>query len=403
MTLQVARISVVAARTKPITYIMKKIKSYLMGLICREVVANEDDRRAAVANAGEVPPIMEAGWIKVAPYGDFPGRVPGRPQCFARPQAEAMVNEFNSFKVRLGRMFRGRSIFIGHPDADPQNYPDQRRLGKITDLEARADGLWALPEWNSLGAENLTEGYWVYPSPYWDAPAGGARYQPDRLISIGLTNNPRIAASDPVSNTDDKTKPTTEIMDRQKLLTKLGLEAEATDEEILAKIDALLNAADSKEDKKAAEEMKNSLDKATSEREAAENALNAEKGKIIDLETELQKRREAHANTLLDAATADGRITKADREKWDGDFADDFEKASNALTEIKPALNTEQIRLEKSRQKVSDQQGRREQIANAVDAKMAASGLDYHQAYAAVKRDPKMKDVFAAMEGPAEG
>lgn len=379
----------------------------------RESVTNKDelptinDRRAAVANTAEVPPIMDGGWMKVAPYGDFEGKERGRLQHFHRAEAERMVSEFNSFKGRLGRMFRGRSIFIGHPDADPHNYPDERRLGKIIDLEARADGLWAKPEWNSLGKENITEGYWVYPSPYWDAPAGATKFRPDRLISIGLTNNPRIVASEPVCNSEDK-KQTTDIMDRQKLLAKLGLEAEATDEEILAKIDAYMNAADSKEDKKAAEEMKNSLDQANAEREAAENSvkqlkpeLEAEKAKATGLETKLQESRTAHANTLLDAATQDGRITKADREKWDGDFAADFEKASNSLAAIKPALNTQELQLEKSRQAVSDQQSRRETIANAVDAKMAATGCEYHEAYAAVKKDPAMREVFDAMESPA--
>lgn len=403
---------------------MNKIKSYLFQILRmadrsvrpphgREAVANKDtDRRASVANTAEVPPITGGGWIKVAPYGDHKGQVPGRLQHFHRPQAEAMVNEFNSFRARLGRMFRGRSVFIGHPDADPVNYKDERRLAKIMDLEARDDGLWARPEWNSLGRENIEEGYWVYPSPYWDAPAGKPRFEPDRLISIGLTNNPRIAASEPVCNTDDQPEPknqTDETMDRQALLKKLGLEAEATDEEILAKIDALLSAADSKEDKKAAEEMKNSLDEANAQREAAENSvkqlkpeLAAEREKSAGLETELKDARTAHANTLLDAATADGRIEKADREKWAADFAADFEKASNSLLEIKPNLNTQEIALEKSRQQISDQQSRREQIANAVDAKMAETGMEYHDAYTAVKRDPKMREVFEAMEVPAE-
>lgn len=363
----------------------------------REAVANKasgDDRRAAIANAGDVSPIQKGEWIMVAPYGDHPGRRPGRLQYFHKPQADAMVSEFNSWKAKLGRLFRGRSIFIGHPDADPVNYKDDRRLGKIMQLEARADGLWAEPDWNSLGNENIDEGWWVYPSPYWDAPKGKARFEPDRLISIGLTNNPRIVVSEPVSNTD-----TNETMDRQKLLEKLGLPPEATDEEILAKIEAFMNAAQSDEDKQAAEEMKNSLTEAQEGRETAENALTTEQEKVTGLETQLQEARTAHANSLLDHAIEGACIEKADREKWEKDFSDDFEKASNALGEIKPKLNTQQLELEKSREKVSNERERREQIANAVDAEME-KGKSYLEATAAVKANPEFKSLFEAMHQP---
>jgi hypothetical protein len=74
------------------------------------------------------------------------------------------------------------------PDVDPEIWPDDRRLGKVAKLEVRADGRWGYAEWKSLGRENQAEELWVYPSPRWDAPQGKARFEPDRLISVGLTN-----------------------------------------------------------------------------------------------------------------------------------------------------------------------------------------------------------------------
>lgn len=369
------------------------------GLIRREAVSNESEngeRRASVANAAEVKPIEKDGWIQVAPYGDHEGRIPGRLQHFHKEQAQAMVKEFNSFKGRLGRMFRGRSIFIGHPDVDPKLWPDERRLGKIMEVEARDDGLYALPDWNSLGSSNVDEGYWVYPSPHWDAPAGKPRFEPDRLISIGLTNNPRITVSEPVSNTNNQDK----TMDRQVLIQKLGLDPEATDEEILAKIVALTEAAGSGEGQQSLKEMETSLSEANSARETAENSLNTANGRITELEDEVRAARTAHSNSLLDAAIADTRIEKCERESWETQFKSDFEAASNSLKGREPRLNTQQIQLEHSRQQVSDERGRREQIANAVDKVMAETGKNYREAHASVKANPEYKGLFEAMHEP---
>ena len=98
----------------------------------REAVANSDPQReCAVANAADVP--MEEsggdGWFKISPYGVFPGVSANRQQFFGKPQADAIVAEFDSLRGKLGRMFRGLPVYIGHPDVDPKTYTDHRRLG----------------------------------------------------------------------------------------------------------------------------------------------------------------------------------------------------------------------------------------------------------------------------------
>jgi hypothetical protein len=126
-------------------------------------------------------------WELIAPYGEFPTADRKRIQKFGKPQAEAMVATFNSVWHRLGTMFRGVPIFHGHPDVDPKSWTDDRRLGKVVEIEAREDGLYGKPEWNALGADNAREGWWLYPSPAWLHPKTSATVvMPDELLSIGM-------------------------------------------------------------------------------------------------------------------------------------------------------------------------------------------------------------------------
>ncbi|MEI6675068.1 MAG: phage protease [Verrucomicrobiota bacterium] len=228
---------------------------FLNSIFRREAVANVTQdakaRESSVANAldpAEAIDFSESadGWFKISPYGVFRGKTPGRPQHVSVENAKAMESEFNSMLGTLGRLFRGIPIYHGHPDVDPEIWPDDRRIGKITQLQARADGLWGFAEWNSLGDQNKAEGWWIYPSPRWDSPVGQTRFTPDRLISIGLTNTPRIEDSEPVFNSELETKTletTTEPnqpMDPKLIRQKLGLAPEATDEEVIAKLDSVM-------------------------------------------------------------------------------------------------------------------------------------------------------------------
>jgi hypothetical protein len=364
----------------------------------REAVANDAEREGAVSNAADAPiDDVQDGWVKIAPFGTYPGSKPDRPQNFTESEANSMVKEFTSLRGRLGRMFRGIPIYIGHPDKDPAIYTDHRRLGRLTDLQVRPDGLYGEPEWNALGEENLREGYWVYPSPRWDAPVGRPTFRPDRLISVGLTNMPRIADSEPVTNSSlDTEPPTNEIMDRKLLTEKLGLDVTATDEEIFAKLAKLQSDADT-----AASNMV-TKDKLV---ETAENSLTVlrtelgqAKTKITALTGELQTERETHANSLLDAAEASGRITKADRAEWLPKLTGETREAeANTLHAIAPKLNTTALDVTTSRVEIGDEKQRRETISNAVDANIA-KGMDYDSAWAAAKKDPELKAVWDAMK-----
>jgi hypothetical protein len=366
----------------------------------RESVANDQAAREAdISNAADAPidEITEDRWVKIAPFGTYPGSKPDRPQHFHEEEANAMVREFGSLRGKAGRLFRGIPIYIGHPDKHPQIYTDHRRLGRFTDLQVRPDGLYGEAEWNSLGEENLKEGYWVYPSPRWDAPEGRPSFRPDRLISVGLTNSPRIVESEPVTNStlDDETQTDTD-MDRKLLTEKLGLDVTATDEEILAKI-AMLNSE--------AETARTKLTEKETLMETAENSLitvrtelETTKGRVTALEGDVQAAREALANSQLDAAVESGRITEADRAAWLPRLTGDArESEANALLAVKPQYNTRSLDVTKQRQEIGDEKGRRETIANAVDTIIREKGVSYDDAWLLAKKDPALKPVWEAM------
>jgi hypothetical protein len=366
----------------------------------RESVANDEAAREAdISNAADAPidEVTEERWVKIAPFGTYPGSKPDRPQHFYEEEANAMVREFTSFRDKARRMFRGIPIYIGHPDKYPQVYTDHRRLGRITDLQVRPDGLYGEAEWNSLGEENLKEGYWVYPSPRWDAPEGRKEFRPDRLISVGLTNSPRIVESEPVTNStlDDETQTDTE-MDRKLLTEKLGLDVTATDEEILAKIASLNSEAETARTKLT--EKETLMETAENSLTLVRTELETTKGRVTALEGDVQAARESLANSQLDAAVSAGRITEAERAAWLPRLTGDArESEANALLAVEPKYNTRPLDVTKQRQEIGDEKGRRETIANAVDAIMRDKGVNYDDAWQLAKKDPALQPVWDAM------
>ncbi len=147
-------------------------------------------------------------WLLLAPYGESiyqhrnaDGSFTPFRQRVTREGAQRMQTAFNSWSAKLGRLFRGAPIYIGHPDADPVRYPDEKRIGSFKEVQARDDGIYVLTSWNAAGLENRREGYYVYPSPGWDCAVDGDIITPDVLFSIGMTNNPNIHTVPPWTNT----------------------------------------------------------------------------------------------------------------------------------------------------------------------------------------------------------
>ena len=379
----------------------------LKNLFQRKPVAANSERASAIGANTEPLPDGD-GWFKVAPYGEFPlaaGNGQTLVQKFSREDADAMVAAFNSLVARAGRMFRGLPIYIGHPDVDRKAFPDERRLGKVLDLEAREDGLYGKPAWNSLGQENLAEGYWVYPSPAWyyRKPAPGQKViVPDELKSIGLTNTPNILASEPVTmnagagtdpadRTDEFEQETNQQDNDMKLkpelMAALGLTEQSTPEEIQAAVEAALEAGMAKPEPEKVAELEMEAENAKKEKDAALAACNAAKA--------------AHADDLVAIAVNTGKCTKAEAEALRPEFDTDFDAAKAKLDAMKgTAMNTEPLDIGGRKVAINDAAQRRAAIADEVQRRMDAQGVSYDVAWNSVARDKKFAPLFAAMQKP---
>lgn len=366
----------------------------------------KDRMLALLANAA---PMAGGDWEMIAPYGEHPTADRKKVQRFGRPQAEAMVATFNSIWSRLGNGFRGVPVFHGHPDVDPKNWPDDRRLGKIVELEAREDGLWGRPEWNALGADNVREGWWLYPSPAWLHPTTTARVvEPDELLSIGLVNTPNIAGSQPWANSaemedEDEEEISTDDIMKEKLIALLGMEPTATDEEIMAALEAKMTAADAQAnademakaeaEKLAAEEKAKEAEKMAMEANSAKEAAEA-KAKAI---------RETFAVVVVNSAITAGKATEAERETLANSLlaeGADLKAVADGILTKESELNTGHLELGGKKIQISDSRQRRDAIQAEVNSRMQAKGLTYEAAYQEVKRDPKFARLFEAMKQP---
>lgn len=361
-----------------------------------------------IANAA---PMAGGDWEMIAPYGEFPTADRKRVQKFGRPQAEAMVATFNSVWHRLGTMFRGVPIFHGHPDVDPKNWPDDRRLGKITEMEAREDGLWGKPEWNALGADNAREGWWLYPSPAWLHPRTAANtVEPDELLSIGLVNTPNIPGSMPWANSaefaedyEEEEEISTDETMKEKLTALLGLEPTANDDEIMAALEAKMTPAaaeaNAEEEAAAAAEKQAAADKLA---EAERMAMEANTARAA-AEANAKAIRETFAVVVVDAAILNGQATEAERQTLANsmlaDGADVKALAAGILSK-EPELNTGKIQIGGKTVSISSPRERQAAISTEVNSRMDAKGMTYDAAYAAVKKDPKFRPLFEAMQKP---
>ena len=386
-----------------------KFLIYLI-LARRGTTANSAKLRAVgeIANAA---PLSGGEWELIAPYGEFPTADRKKIQRFGRAEADAMVATFNSAWHRVATLFRGVPIFHGHPDVDPKSWPDDRRLGKITALDARPDGLWGKPEYNALGIENKAEGWWVYPSPAWLFPRTAANtISPDELLSIGLVNTPNIPGSVPWTNSEtfedddgheDPPSPdiTNDTEMKNKLAPLVGLDpATATDDQVLAAVTTLKTAAE------AQATADTNLAAANSAKTAAETELAAEKAKLVTANAEAAKVRKDAAEALVANAIRSGAITEAEREATTNSLVApgaDLVALGKALGDKQTAINTGHLDLGGRKVAISNARERQAAIQGEVSARMKRDGASYDAAYNSVKTDPQFALLFEAMKQPA--
>jgi hypothetical protein len=322
------------------------------------------------------------------PYGDHPHK--NGVQRFTREHADSMVSNFNGFLSKLGRLFGGLPVYIGHPD-DPafsNQHTDSKSYAWIMGMEARDDGLALIPKWSKPGEEIVSNAHYKFFSPRWACKPigqenGKAILAPIRLISVGLTNIPQIAGIPPLANETiaegavppDKPKETgMELL--KKLLALLGLAETCTEEDCLAEIG----------------KMKTGM-------EAASTEANQAKAELANAQTNFQAERGARIEMLISNALVAGILTPAQKEQWLNDLANNFAEKTMELSNMKPAMNvTSQTKSLGSRK--PETLSNRDRVLTLVNERMDKNGEDYETAFAAVRKENQ--GLFDVMKQPAK-
>jgi phage I-like protein len=289
---------------------------------------------------------FEAGqdaFVQISPLGDFP-HAKGL-QRMDRAAAEGMVNHFNKFSSKLGRMFVGVPFYVGHPDLPglENEYPDRKAYGWLKALEVRDDGLYGKVDWSKPGEELLANSHYKFLSPYWDGEPIGVEkgrkvYRPVQLISVGLTNQPNIPvkplANESESTTDSEAgEPNNQNnnMDRKKVILLLGLaNAAATAEQLAAITDEQIETRLATSVAAIA-----NLANAQTELATARTSLSNEQSSRTSLEGQFKTERRARIEMMVDHAITDGRVPIANRAQWIADLENDFEGKKAALANEK--------------------------------------------------------------------
>lgn len=206
---------------------------------------------AASAGAGDRFTLPADGWIHVVPLGEYSHPEVGL-QILDRAAADAMVANFRTSAATPN--FPGLRLDYDHFSYDPEK--SSEAAGWIVDLDNRADGLWAKVRWVNTGRQAVEDGRYRLVSPVFTegVTLGQGRVRPTRLDSVALTNNPNLRGMVPVTNRDDASASPGAARDTgtsprnthcMKLLAnRLKLQADASEESILAALDALVAQRD---------------------------------------------------------------------------------------------------------------------------------------------------------------
>lgn len=199
--------------------------------------ANDDEVAAANAFGGEAAFEVQQGSRLFVPYGEYLHAV--GLQKFDKASGNALVAAFNSLGSKVSRFFTkaGVPIYRGHPDVPgrPDSNPSAPALGWVEGITAENEGIALDVKWNADGEAAIGGAQFRFYSPHWLLSKVKGGLAPSRLLSIGLTNNPRIPVP---AIANDKTN----IMN-PKLLELLGLANDADETAISAAVTAFIEKA----------------------------------------------------------------------------------------------------------------------------------------------------------------
>lgn len=363
------------------------IDSALVGLFFVRHAANEAAaEQDAISAANEAR--QDGDWVQLAVYGDWPNTA--GLQRFQKEDAINVVNEFKRF-LNTPQRVMGAPWYIGHPDHDgfKDKYKDTRAYGRIKDLQARDDGLFAQVKWSDAGKKLVEDEAYNGHSVNWAIRRQGNAWRPFRLKSVGFTNEPNIPVTPVTAANENQT-----IMEKTKLIAVLGLAATATDADIEKALGDLKTTNAANETK--AGELTSQVTSLTLAKTTAETTAANEK-------TAREKAVKKASGVLLDNAITTGRLTKADRAQWEEKFAaNEFDGVATELAALKPKLNTTS-KTNGLGARNAEQRGSTEkstQIREAVNERMEKHKETYAVAWQVVKK--QKPELFEKADAAAE-
>jgi hypothetical protein len=253
------------------------------------------------------------GWWHLVPIGEYPHPESKLSQVLDREALQEIVNRFTP----------GTLVDFDHFSYDPTH--SSEAAGWIDRVELREDGIWAKARWSDVGEAALVNGRYRFVSPVWMprdvVRLDGNRVRPTRLDSAGLTNQPNLRGMAPIVNrmasTDDpdgaaNPKPRTQTQSMKSVASRLGLQADASEDAIRTAVDAVIT-----------------------ERDTLKAEVGPMKNRLAESETEAKRLREVQATTDLEPYK--DQIPEAARGHWREQLMLNREATLATLATLKPS------------------------------------------------------------------
>jgi phage I-like protein len=275
--------------------------------------------------AGEFDP---TGWFQLVPKGAFPiSRKEGDAvRTYTQVVDDQAVNKIvTAFTNRRAANLAYRML-VDFEHFSHDTSKSSAAACWVTDMEARADGVWAKGEWSDDGEAAIKNRRYRYLSPVWfprqTQRIDATRFRPVEVNDAGLTNKPNLGeALQPFWNREEEfhgREATTATQTqgntmKDRLILICGLAATATDEQIVAAVEAFKNRGSEKD------ALQGKFDTLTRDNEALKNRHNALLTSSVD-------------KTLGEFK---GLITEESKEAWKNRLTSDFEGTVALLKGIK--------------------------------------------------------------------
>ena len=358
--------------------------------------------KALTLNAEALPE-----WIQLAPFGDHPTRDKKRVQVFNSEAAKQVIQWFNFFPRRLGRLMglNATPVWIGHPDFDPETWPQRTQIGNVAELEERADGLYGRITWNADAPAALRDQGHKFPSVAWDCDEGeGNQLHPAMLWSVGMWRTPNIKSVQPVINADDadtetETQPETTMLNKiLNALREAGIIKEGDSEDgVLASIGNMISSlAYSREEKARRAEETSRLravlnagddttedtlvDEVLVEINTARTELEKNTARITELEGMITTLNAARVEDELTRLIETGRVSKADEETLRAELNADFAAAREKYAARQIQLNSKPLDIGRHKPAVMETNARMNKLLDWINTRMATTNYSFDEA-----------------------